>query len=56
MANCIPLALYLISVCGFEERYFKSIATFFAVLVVALDCSEEILLSAGKIVLSMEMA
>ena len=56
MVNCIPLALYLISACGFEARYFKSLATCFAVFVVALDCYEEILLSAGRIVLLMAMA
>ena len=56
MANCIPLALYWISAYGFEARQFKSLATFFAVFVVALDCSEEMLLRAGRMVLSMAMA
>ena len=56
MANCIPLALYWISACGFEARQFKSLATYFAVFVLALDCSEKISLSEGRIVLSMAMA
>ena len=44
----------LYSTCSILD--FKSLGTCFAVFVVALYCSEEISMSAGRIVLSMKMA
>ena len=56
MANCIKLALTWISAFGLEAKYFRSLANCFAVFLVALECSEEMSLRAGRIVLSMTMA
>ena len=56
MYNCIPLALYWISVCGLEAIYFSILTTCLAMLFVALDWSEEMLMRVGRILLSIVMA
>ena len=55
MDNCTPLDIYWIYACGLEARQFKILAICFAVFVVALDCSEEMSLRAGRIVLLIAM-